>query len=111
MSPPCHEDSPAICSALRIRIVSSVFRLSSWMTELTAPQWIAETWAWLLRRELGLPCKEPAWLDYPAMMRMALTSPNVMCQRRPEWLWPFNFFFLPLLSDLDSYPAGQLLHL
>jgi hypothetical protein len=25
---------------------------------------------------------------------------------RPEWLSPFNFFFLPLLSDLDSYPAG-----
>ena len=40
------------------------------------------------------------------MMRMALTSPNVMRERRPEWLSPFNFFLLPLLSDLGGYPAG-----
>ena len=71
-----------------------------------APKWVVEAWDWLLRKELGLPCKEPAWLDYPAMMRMALTSPNVMRERRPEWLSPFNFFFLPLLSDLGGYPAG-----
>jgi len=71
-----------------------------------APKWIVEAWDWLLRKELGLPCKEPAWLDYPAMMRMALTSPNVMRRDRPEWLTPFNFFFLPLLSDLGGYPAG-----
>jgi hypothetical protein len=56
--------------------------------------------------ELGLAHKEPAWLDYPAMMRMALTSPNVMREHRPDWLAPFNFFFLPLLSDLGGYPAG-----
>lgn len=40
------------------------------------------------------------------MMRMALTSPNVMRESRPDWLSPFNFFFLPLLSDLGGYPAG-----
>jgi hypothetical protein len=71
-----------------------------------APIWVVEAWEWLLRKELGLPCKEPAWLDYPAMMRMALTSPNVMRNYRPEWLAPFNFFFFPLLSDLGGYPAG-----
>ena len=37
---------------------------------------------------------------------MTLTSPNVMRGQRPEWLSPFNFFFLPLLSDFDGYPAG-----
>jgi len=71
-----------------------------------APQWIVEAWDWLLRKELGLPCKEPAWLDLPAMMRMTLTSPNVMRSSRPEWLLPFNFFFFPLLSDLGGYPAA-----
>ncbi len=71
-----------------------------------APEWIVEAWDWLLRKELGLVLKEPKWLDLPAMMRMALTSPNVMRNRRPEWLAPFNFFFYPLLSDLGSYPAG-----
>ncbi len=40
------------------------------------------------------------------MMRITLTSPNVMRGSRPEWLSPFKFFFLPLLSDLDGYPAG-----
>jgi hypothetical protein len=74
--------------------------------DAAAPEWIAEAWAWLLRRELGLPCKEPSWLDYPAMIRMTLSSPNVLSQRRPEWLRAFNFFLLPLLSDLDGYPAG-----
>jgi hypothetical protein len=71
-----------------------------------APMWIVEAWDWLLRIELGVAGKKPGWLGYPAMMRMTLTSPNVMRERRPDWLWPFNFFFLPLLSDLDGYPAG-----
>jgi hypothetical protein len=71
-----------------------------------APEWVVEAWDWLLRKELGLPSTEPAWLDLPAMMRMALTSPNVMRYNRPEWLAPFNFFLLPLLSDLGGYPAG-----
>ena len=71
-----------------------------------APQWIMETWDWLLRKDLGLPCNEPVWLDLPSMMRMTLTSPNVMRSYRPDWLFPFNFFFFPLLSDLGGYPAG-----
>jgi hypothetical protein len=40
------------------------------------------------------------------MMRMAMTSPNVMRTSRPEWLAPFNFFFFPLLFDLGGYPRG-----
>jgi hypothetical protein len=67
-----------------------------------APLWITEAWDWLLRKDLGLPCKEPAWLELPAMMRMTLTSPNVMRTQRPEWLFPFNFFFFPLLSELGG---------
>jgi hypothetical protein len=71
-----------------------------------APEWVLEAWDWLLRKELGFRSKEPIWLDLPAMMRMAMTSPNVMRTSRPEWLAPFNFFFFPLLSDLGGYPAG-----
>jgi hypothetical protein len=71
-----------------------------------APHWITESWEWLLCKDLALPCEEPTWLDLPAMMRMTLTSPNLMRTQRPEWLFPFNFFFFPLLSDLDGYPAG-----
>ncbi|HEV2490023.1 MAG TPA: hypothetical protein VGT03_09465 [Candidatus Acidoferrales bacterium] len=70
-----------------------------------APVWVVEAWDWMLRKELGLPCKEPDWLDYPAMMRMTLTSPNVLRGQRPGWLAPFNFFFFPLVSELGGYPA------
>src|SRR5690242_12983055 len=40
------------------------------------------------------------------MMRMVMTSPNVLKNRRPDWLAPFNFFFSPLLSNLGGYPFG-----
>jgi hypothetical protein len=75
-------------------------------SDADAPEWVMEAWDWLLRKEFGFACNEPSWLDLPAMMRMALTSPNVMRNYRPEWLAPFSFFFFPLLSDLGGYPAG-----
>ena len=71
-----------------------------------APQWITEAWEWLLMSDLGFPCEEPGWLDLPAMMRMTLTSPNVMRSNRPEWLSAFNFFLFPVLSSMGGYPAG-----
>jgi len=74
--------------------------------DIGAPAFIVEAWEWLLNRELGFPCKEPAWLDLPAMMRIALTSPHVLQGHRPEWLSPFSFFFLPLISDLGGYPVA-----
>jgi hypothetical protein len=69
-------------------------------------QWVIEAWDFLLRKELGLPSKEPSWSDLPAMMRMVVTTPNVLKDRRPEWLGPFNFFLFPLLSELGGYPSG-----
>jgi hypothetical protein len=71
-----------------------------------APQWVSEAWDWLLRKELRLASKKPSWLGLPAIMRMAMTSPNVIKTGRPAWLAPFNFFFFPLLSDLGGYPQG-----
>jgi hypothetical protein len=76
------------------------------MSDEETPQWVTEAWDFLLRKELGLPPKEPSWLDLPAMMRMVMTTPNVLKNRRPEWLGPFNFFFFPLLSQLGGYPSG-----
>lgn len=71
-----------------------------------APKWVKETWDFLLRKELGLSPKQPNWLHLPAMMRMAVTTPNVLKKKRPEWLGPFNFFLFPLLSELGGYPSG-----
>jgi hypothetical protein len=70
------------------------------------PDWVFEAWDWLIRRELGLKAKAPTWIDLPAMMRMTMTSPNVMRHNRPDWLAPFNFFLFPVISDLDKFPLG-----
>jgi hypothetical protein len=70
------------------------------------PVWVVEAWEWLIRRELGLQGRTSTWLSLPAMMRMTMTSPNVMRHNRPEWLAPFNFFLFPLISDLGGYPPG-----
>jgi hypothetical protein len=71
------------------------------------PIWVVEAWEWLIRRELGRKGRGPAWLNLPAMMRMSVTSPNVMRHNRPDWLAPFNFFLFPLISELGGgYPTG-----
>jgi hypothetical protein len=70
------------------------------------PEWVKEAWDYLVRKELGLRPKKPLWLDLPAMMRMVVTTPNVLKNQRPEWLGPFNFFLYPLLSPLGGYPTG-----
>ena len=70
------------------------------------PLWISEAWEWLLRKEFGLRSIRLKWIDLPAMMRMAVTSPNVMRGQRPEWLSAYNFFLFPLLSELGGFPVG-----
>jgi hypothetical protein len=70
------------------------------------PEWVLEVWEYLIRKEFGYKRQKPDWLRLPAMMRMVMTSPNVLRNRRPDWLAPFNFFFFPLLSETDGYPFG-----
>jgi hypothetical protein len=71
------------------------------------PEWVLEAWEYLLRKEFKYEPKEPSWLGLPAMMRMVTTSPNVLKNRRPDWLAPFNFFFFPIVpEDMGGYPFG-----
>ena len=59
-----------------------------------------------LRKALSFSSKGPSWLNLPAMMRMGVTTPNVLKHRRPEWLGPFNFFLFPLVSEqFGGFPA------
>ena len=71
-----------------------------------APLWVFEAWDWLIRRELGLKGKAPTWINLPAMMRMTMTSPNVMRHNRPDWLAPYNFFLFPIISDFGGFSPG-----
>ena len=41
------------------------------------------------------------------MMRMVMSSPNVLRTGRPDWLAPFNFFLFPILSGIEGYPVGH----
>jgi hypothetical protein len=70
------------------------------------PEWILEAWEYLLRKEFQIQQKKPAWLKLPAMMRMVMSSPNVLRNRRPDWLAPYNFFLFPILSGIEGYPFG-----
>ena len=70
------------------------------------PQWVLEAWEYLIRKEFQYHVKKPDWLTLPAMMRMVMTSPNVLKNRRPDWLAPYNFFLFPILSGLEGYPVG-----
>jgi hypothetical protein len=70
------------------------------------PEWVFEAWEYLIRKEFQYQAKRPDWLKLPAMMRMVMTSPNVLKNRRPDWLAPYNFFLFPILSDLGGYPFG-----
>jgi hypothetical protein len=70
-------------------------------------QWLVlEAWEYLVRKEFQYQVKKPDWLTLPAMMRMVMTSPNVLKNRRPDWLAPYNFFLFPILSGLEGYPVG-----
>jgi hypothetical protein len=70
------------------------------------PEWVLEAWEYLIRKEFQYQVKKPDWLTLPAMMRMVMTSPNVLKNRRPDWLAPYNFFLFPILSGLEGYPVG-----
>jgi hypothetical protein len=69
------------------------------------PQWILDSWEWLLRGELGLGRRAPAWLNLPAMMRVVLSTPYVL-DRLNRLTRPCNFLFCPLIDPVVGYPVN-----
>ncbi len=49
-----------------------------WDDDHDAPKWIFETWEWILRKQLDLKQLDLHWLKRPQMMRMAVTTVNVL---------------------------------
>jgi hypothetical protein len=68
-------------------------------------EWTFAAWNWLLRGALGLPTTAPAWLDRPAMMRIAMSTPHVL-ERLNRATRPYNFVFCPLIDSVAGYPVG-----
>ncbi len=68
------------------------------------PQWIYEMWDYIVRGALKLKRKAPSWLDIPQMMRLTITTYNVL-EMLGEWeiARPYNFLFLPMIDRTFGY--------
>jgi len=73
------------------------------------PEWVYEAWDYIVRGALKLKRKAPSWLDLPQMMRLTITTFNVL-KMLGEWAVarPYNFLLLPMVSPLYGYPIGLL---
>jgi hypothetical protein len=65
------------------------------------PRWIYQLWDYLVRGALKMPNKPPSWLDVPQMMRLTITTYNVL-KMLGEWqiARPYNFLLLPMVDPL-----------
>jgi len=65
------------------------------------PLWIYELWDYIVRGELGIRRKAPSWLDVPQMMRLTITTYNVL-EMLGEWeiARPYNFLLLPMVDPV-----------
>jgi len=73
--------------------------------EESVPNWIFEYWDCILRDALYLSCKRQAWLDLPQMMRLTITTCNVL-EMLGGWeiACPYNFLFLPMIDPVLGFP-------
>jgi hypothetical protein len=73
--------------------------------EESVPKWIFEFWDYIVRDALHLKRKEPSWLERPQMMRLTITTCNVL-EMLGDWeiARPYNFLFLPMVDPVLGYP-------
>ena len=77
--------------------------------------WISEAWQYLLRLELGLPAREPDWLDLPALSQVAVSTPDMLATfkhlnvGRPyaEQIKPFNFVLAAHVAPFGHPPGAD----
>jgi hypothetical protein len=67
-------------------------------------QWIYEMWDYIVRGALKLKRTAPSWLDLPQMMRLTITTHNVL-KRLGDWevARPYNFLLMPMVDPLFGY--------
>jgi len=68
------------------------------------PQWIYEMWDYIVRGALKLKRKKPSWLNLPQMMRLTITTCNVL-KMLGNWeiARPYNFLLLPMVDPTFGY--------
>jgi hypothetical protein len=63
------------------------------------PDWMETAWQYVLRLDqVLLDGKDPEWLDYPAMMKIPVSSPAVL-GRLKGFCKPFDFVLAPILRS------------
>lgn len=76
--------------------------------EHDAPQWIYEMWDYIVRGALKLKRKRPSWLNIPQMMRLTITTYNVL-KMLGDWevARPYNFLLLPMVDPTFGYAFNR----
>ena len=61
-------------------------------------------WDYIVRGVLNLRRKKPSWLNIPQMMRLTITTHNVL-KMLGDWkiARPYNFLFLPMVDPTFGY--------
>jgi hypothetical protein len=69
--------------------------------EKDVPRWIYQLWDYILRCALKMPKRPPSWLDVPQMMRLTITTCNVL-EMLGDWriARPYNFLLLPMVDPV-----------
>jgi hypothetical protein len=72
------------------------------------PQWVYEMWDYIVRGALKLKRKKPSWLNIPQMMRLTITTYNVL-EMLGEWeiARPYNFLLLPMVDPTFGYAFSR----
>jgi hypothetical protein len=72
------------------------------------PLWIYEMWDYVVRGALKLRRKTPSWFNLPQMMRLTITTYNVL-EMLGEWeiARPYNFLLLPMVDPAFGYAIDR----
>ena len=72
------------------------------------PKWIYEMWDYIVRDALKLKRQKLSWLNIPQMMRLTITTYNVL-EMLGEWeiARPYNFLLLPMVDPMFGYTFSR----
>ena len=68
--------------------------------------WMVGAWQYVLQVDAGFVDSEPDWLDYPAMMKIPVSSPAVL-GRLKGFCKPYDFVLAPIIRNSDLAPESQ----